>query len=210
MYRNYFFLAFVFTTLNFNLVFSQQTVDSVKVKNFQIAAVVLAIFTPDDNFLSPVVYIDYKRFHFEPRYNYENLETFSTFVGYHFKGGKKIKYLVTPMLGGVVGKTNGIAPGLEFDISLGRFGIYSEMEYLLDADHSADSYFYSWTKIRFIATKWLILGVAGGRNRIYKNDVKIQRGVCVGFVKGKNVLTGYYYNPFTPENYGSIAFFRTF
>ena len=191
-------------------VFSQKTADSIKVKNWNISALVLTVFLPDNTFILPIVYANYKNWHFEPRYNYENLETFSMFTGYNFSGGKKVKYLFTPMLGGVVGRTNGIAPGLEFDLALGKFGIYSELEYLFDVDASADSYLYAWSQLRFAATRWMSLGLVGNRNRVYQNNVNIQRGVFLGFVKGKNTLTGYYYNPFTPDQYGSISFLRKF
>ncbi|MBN7810995.1 hypothetical protein J0A68_08515 [Algoriphagus sp. H41] len=87
-------------------------VDSVPEQYWDVSAVILAIFTPDQNFALPVAYINYKRWHLEPRYNYEDLHTFSTFVGYNFRGGERIRYLFTPMLGGVVGRTKGVAPGL--------------------------------------------------------------------------------------------------
>lgn len=191
-------------------IYSQEVADSVKVKNWDVSAVVLAIFTPDNSFLLPVIYANYKRWHFEPRYNYEDFETFSMFTGYNFTGGGKLKYLLTPMLGGVVGKRDGIAPGFEADLVLGRFSFYTEMEYLFDLNASEDSYYYAWSHLRFFITKWMAVGIAGGRNRVYQNDVKVQRGVSLGFNKGKYALTGYYYNPFTPDNYGSVSLFRRF
>jgi len=190
--------------------FSQDAADSLEAKKWNNSAVVLAIFTPDNSFLLPVAYINYKRWHIEPRYNYEDMQTFSTFVGYNFTGGKKLKYLLTPMLGGVVGQTDGIAPGFEADLGLGRFGFYTEIEYVFDLNASEDSYFYAWSQLKFSITKWLIVSLVGGRNRVYQNGLEVQRGVALGFKKGKNTLTGYYYNPFTPENYGSVAFFRKF
>ena len=84
------------------------------------------------------------------------------------------------------------------------------MEYLFDLNVNADSYFYAWSHFRFIITKWLSVGIAGGRNRVYQNDVKVQRGVSLGFTKKRFTVTGYYYNPFTPENYGSVAVFVRF
>ena len=78
-------------------VFSQETPDSVKIKNWSVSAVTLFIFTPDKSFILPVVYANYKNWHFEPRYNYEDFETFSMFVGYNIAGGKKFTYLFTPI-----------------------------------------------------------------------------------------------------------------
>ena len=42
-------------------VFSQQTSDSVKIKNWDISAVALFVFTPDNSFIVPIVYANYKR-----------------------------------------------------------------------------------------------------------------------------------------------------
>ena len=191
-------------------VFSQQTSDSVKTRNWDVSAVALFVFTPDNSFILPVVYANYKRWHFEPRYNYENLETFSMFVGYNIAGGKKFKYFLTPMLGGVVGRTDGIAPGFEADLGYWRFKFYTEMEYLFDFNTSANSYYYAWSHLSFAITKWMSAGIAGGRNRVYKNDVDVQRGVSLGFTIKQLTITGYYYNPFTPDNYGSVGVFMRF
>jgi hypothetical protein len=57
--------------------------------------------------------------HLETRYNYENLETGSAWVGYNFSGGEKLKWEFTPMLGGVFGNTTGVAPGYEFRLPIG-------------------------------------------------------------------------------------------
>lgn len=203
-------MILLFLLLFSNSVLSQETADSIQVKNWDVSAVVLAIFTPDNTFMLPIAYVNYKRWHFEPRYNYENLQTFSAFVGYNFHGGKKLRYLLTPMVGGVVGQTDGIAPGFEMDLSLGRWGFYTETEYVFDLIAAEDSYFYAWSQIRFAITNWMVLGLVGGRNRVYQNDLEIQRGVSLGFVKGKNAITGYYYNPFTEDHYGSISYFRKF
>jgi hypothetical protein len=47
------------------------------------------------------------------RYNYENLRTGSLWAGCNFSWGKTWQFAVTPMIGGVFGRTNGIAPGCE-------------------------------------------------------------------------------------------------
>jgi len=189
--------------------FSQEA-DSVKIKNWDVSAVLLTVFTPDNTFLVPIAYVNYKRLHLEPRYQYENFETFSMFAGYNIAGGRKLRYLLTPMIGGIVGRTDGIAPGLEADLGLGRFGFYTEMEYLFDLNDTNNSYYYAWSHLRFGITKWMSAGIAGGRNRIYKTSVHVQRGLSLGLSKGKVSITGYYYNPFTSDNYGALSLFMRF
>ena len=59
---------------------------------------------------------------------------FQRWVGYNISGGKKLEYTITPMVGGVVGLTDGLAPGLEFTFTYGRFELYNEMEYVFDVE----------------------------------------------------------------------------
>ena len=77
---------------------------------------------PDDFFVLPVFRADKNKLHLEARYNYEDRETFSGWIGYNFSGGDDVfSYTFTPMLGGVVGLSNGVAPGLEFTLTYKKF-----------------------------------------------------------------------------------------
>ena len=76
---------------------------------------------PNDFFVLPVFRADKNKLHLEARYNYEDRQTFSGWIGYNFKGGNKLEYTITPMVGGVVGLSNGIAPGARNHIELQTF-----------------------------------------------------------------------------------------
>ena len=69
------------------------------------------LFRTDQSYVDPVFTADHEWLHLEARYNYENLHTGSVWVGYKFTAGKKLVLDVTPMIGGVFGRTTGIAPG---------------------------------------------------------------------------------------------------
>src|SRR5689334_14860242 len=63
-----------------------------------------AYFVPDAReYVQPTITADRGWLHLEARYNYENLETGSTWIGYNFGGGDKLAWEFTPMLGGVFG-----------------------------------------------------------------------------------------------------------
>src|ERR1044071_8603769 len=69
-------------------------------------------FVPDDHeYIQPTITADRDWLHLEARYNYEAQHTGSAWAGYNFAGGKKLAWEITPMLGGVFGDTNGVAPG---------------------------------------------------------------------------------------------------
>jgi hypothetical protein len=66
----------------------------------------------DEIMVLPVYKVDKDWLHLEARYNYEDRNTLSAWVGYNFTGGNKFQYTITPMLGATVGTLFGIAPGL--------------------------------------------------------------------------------------------------
>ena len=98
-------------------------------------------FIPDDFFVLPVFLADKNKLHFEARYNYEDRETFSGWVGYNFVGGNNFEYTITPMIGGVVGLSDGVAPGIEITLSYKGFELYSEAENYFDFESSENDFF---------------------------------------------------------------------
>ncbi|MBK8289875.1 MAG: hypothetical protein IPK96_01915 [Flammeovirgaceae bacterium] len=149
---------------------------------------------PDDFIILPVFRADKNRLHLEARYNYEDYETFSGWFGYNFMGGKKVEYIITPMVGGVAGLSNGIAPGLEFTFTYKGFEIYSESEYLFDLKTSENNFLYSWTDVSWSPKDWLWFGLSGQRTRLYQTDLDIQRGLLIGGGLKQWELTSYLYN----------------
>jgi len=151
-------------------------------------------FIPDDFFVLPVFKADKHKLHVEARYNYEDRETFSAWAGYNFMGGKKVEYTITPMLGGVVGLSNGIAPGLEFTITYKGFEWYAESEYLFEVESNENNFYYMWSDITYSPNDWLWFGISGQRTRLYQTDLDIQRGLLIGAELKKWQFTAYLYN----------------
>ena len=154
----------------------------------------------------PLVKADRDWIHLEGRYNYEDRETFSAWFGYNFSGGKKLEYTITPMVGGVVGLTDGVAAGLEFTLSLGRFELYSESEYLFDADSNENNFYYNWSDLTYSPTDWLWVGISGQRTRLYQTDLDIQRGLILGGGWKNWELTTYFYNIGTDDHFILLTF----
>ena len=75
-------------------------------KAWSFSASAYTYIVPDfQEYVQPTFTADRDWLHLEARYNYENLETGSAWVGYNFSGGKKLEWEFTPMLGGVFGNT---------------------------------------------------------------------------------------------------------
>lgn len=147
---------------------------------------------PDEFFILPVFRADKNKLHLEARYNYEDLETFSAWVGYTISGGKNFEYTFTPMIGGVVGLANGVAPGLEMTLSYKGFELYSESEYMFDFE--IENFFYNWSDLTYSPTDWLWFGISGQRLRVYQSELEVQRGLLVGGGLKNFELTTYWYN----------------
>lgn len=151
-------------------------------------------FFKDDFFVVPVFQADKNKLHLEARYNYEDMQTFSGWAGYNFTGGSKLEYRITPMIGGVVGLTNGIAPGLEMTFNFGKFELYTESELLLDPKIAENHFFYNWTDFTYSPKEWLWVGISGQRTRLYKTALDLQRGFLIGGALKNWEVTGYVYN----------------
>jgi len=176
---------------------AQETPDAVdQTLAWTAAASMMVYWLPgDDQFTSPTVFVDRGKLHLEARYNYENLNTASVWMGYNTQYGDTISVDFTPMLGVVSGDTNGIAPGYHLTIGWRSFDFYSEGEYVFDQDDRSYSYFYSWSELAWSPSDWLRLGLAAQRTRVYKADRDIQRGFFVGTSLSGISLGAYVFNP---------------
>jgi hypothetical protein len=137
---------------------------------------------PDSSdYVQPTLTADRGWLHLEARYNYEDLETGSAWVGYNFSGGEKLAWEFTPMLGGVFGDTTGIAPGYKGSLSWWKLELYSEGEYVIDTGELSESFFYNWSELTLAPVDWFRFGLVTQRTRAYETDRDIQRGLLVGF-----------------------------
>ena len=149
----------------------------------------------EEDFVQPTLRADHGRLHLETRYNYEDRDTTSFFLGRSFAFGEKVELGLTPMLGGVVGETDGIVPALEADLTAGRFEAYGEAEYVFDLADSASSYFYLWSELAYRPAEWFRAGLVTQRTRVYRTDRDIQRGLLVGFSSHRLEGSLYFFNP---------------
>jgi hypothetical protein len=160
------------------------------------SAAAYTYIVPDSReYVQPTFSADRGWLHLEARYNYEDLETGSAWVGYNFSGGKKLAWELTPMLGGVFGNTTGIAPGYKGSLSWWKLELYSEGEYVFDPGDSSGSFFYNWSELSLAPVDWFRFGVVTQRTRLYKSDREIQRGLLAGVTYKRIDFTAYVFNP---------------
>ena len=148
----------------------------------------------DRSYASPTFSADRKQLHFGARYNYEDKETGSLWVGYNFEVGDKLAFRVTPMVGGVFGNTVGVAPGYLAGLTWRRVELSTEGEYVFDSKDRARSFFYSWMELTYSPVEWCRAGLVAQRTKAYHTDLDIQRGVLIGFSRKKVSFTTYVFN----------------
>jgi hypothetical protein len=119
--------------------------------------------------------------HPEARYNYENLRTGSLWVGYNFSAGKKLVLEVTPMIGGVFGRTNGIAPGCGASLTYKKIELSISNEYVFDTTHKSGNFYYSWPQLTYSPVDWFHLGLVAQRTKAFHTSLDTQRGFLVAY-----------------------------
>jgi hypothetical protein len=159
------------------------------------ASAYLYIVPDSREYVQPTFAANRGGLHLEARYNYENLDTGSLWLGYSFSVGERLTLEFTPMVGGIMGHTVGVAPGYRFTSSYGKLELASEGEYVIDGHDSRENFFYNWSELAVSPLEGFRFGAAVQRTKLYASDFDLQRGFLVGFVYKKVDVTAYVFNP---------------
>jgi hypothetical protein len=150
---------------------------------------------PDgQSYVNPVLTADHNWLHLEARYNYENLRTGSVWIGYNFSAGKNLVLNITPMIGGVFGRTNGIAPGFEASLTYKKVALSISNEYVFDTGGRSGNFYYSWPQLTYSPLKWLRVGLVAQRTKAFHTTLDVQRGFLLGVSHKQWEFTTYVFN----------------
>ena len=160
------------------------------------SASIYTYVVPDEpNFVQPTVAVDRDWLHFEVRFNYEDLDTASVWVGRAFSIGESVAFEITPMAAVVLGNTDGGALGYSGSLTWRRLDLFSETEYVFASGEEADDFLYTWSELGWSPLSWLRTGLAVQRTKVYGAGTDIQRGVFGAVMLGKWELSSYLFNP---------------
>ena len=146
------------------------------------------------SYVDPIATADRDWLHLEARYNYENLETGSLWVGYNFSAGHELVLTATPMIGGVIGRTMGVAPGYEVSLSYKKVALSTDGEYVFDTTNRSGNFFYTWSTLTYSPVNWFRAGLVEQRTRAYRTPLDVQRGLLVGFSHKQVEFTTYIFD----------------
>lgn len=160
----------------------------------------------DGDFAMPVFTADRGALHLEGRYQYEDRRTVSAWAGWNLGWGSEVRLDVVPMAGVIVGRTNGLAPGVEATLSWKTLEAYSEWEYVLDIEGKEGDYGYTWSTFTWQVTPWLAVGAVAQRTRLYKSELEIERGPFAAATWGRATLSVYGFNLDGESPFAVVAF----
>jgi hypothetical protein len=163
--------------------------------SWEYALTVDGYIVPDeDGYASPTLAADRGWVHFEARYNYEDLRTGSLWFGYNFSARKKLTFSMTPMIGGVFGRANGIAPGCEASLTYKKLELSVSNEYAFNTESKASNFYYAWPQLSYWPLDWFRIGPVAQRTKTYHTSLDTQRGFLVGITHKKFKLNTYIFN----------------
>jgi len=146
----------------------------------------------------PVMHYQHKKnWYAEARYNYEEVETFSLYLGRAFTGGNELNYSVVPMLGGSMGKFKGVSTGLNIDMEYNKFFFSSQSQYSMPVSQYGQNYWYSWSEVGYQSMKWLYAGLSVQHTHDRLIGDEVQPGMMIGFMFNKFTIPVYTFDPFT-------------
>jgi hypothetical protein len=162
------------------------------------------------DYLQPTVIVDHGRLHLEGRYNYEDRRTGSLFVGSNYQIAEEPSLEITPMLGGVVGRTDGVAPGLIVELTWRLFDLHSESEYVFDLRDVNASFFYSWSELGAALGAHLRVGLAVQRTKVFHTPRIVAIGPWLRVSIWKVDAAVYVFDPFDSTRFLVTSFELSF
>lgn len=159
----------------------------------------------EEDLVQPTLRANREYLHLEARYNYEDRNATSLFLGTNFAWGQENTLALTPMLGVLFGDIHGLVPGLEADFTAGLFEAYTEAEYVVDLEDSAASFFFAWSELSVRPSERWRAGLVGQRTRVYQTDRDLQRGLLVGLSLRRLEGTVYLFNPGSDDHFTVVS-----
>ena len=166
----------------------------------------MIIIPGDESFINPTFYARHETLHLEGRYNYEDRNTASLWAGRRFKFGKPVEFVMVPMVAIVFGNTNGLAPGVETEITYNKFDFYSEIEYLFDFKTKENNFFYMYSELAIRPIRPIRTGIITQRTKLFESERELQRGIFAEYYFGRCRAGFFYFSPFGSDSFGIASF----
>jgi len=152
-------------------------------------------------FMPVIHYRNAHNWYAEARYNYEDLQTVSLFLGKAFTGDKEFSYSLVPMFGASVGRFTGLSAGLNVDLEYNKFYFSTQSQYSLSTKQPKEYFLYSWSEAGYQPLNWLYAGVSVQQTHDRYTGDQVQPGLLVGFSFSRFTLPVYAFDPLSASPY---------
>jgi len=139
----------------------------------------------------------------EARYNYEEMNTASLYVGKTFEHETLMSYCsITPIAGIVAGTFKGGAIGANVELDYRRIIFSSQSQYTFSIENRTTNFVYSWSDLSYRIKRWLSAGVSLQQTNIYSYTGTFEKGVLITLQYNKSLsFPVYMFNPSTNARY---------
>lgn len=145
--------------------------------------------------LVPMVhYTSGSNWYAEARYNYDATGTFGVYLGHSFTREGTLSGTVTPVIGGLAGKSNGGSVGVNMDVDFGRLFFSSQWQYTCSLARKSNPYLFGWSELGVRATSWLYGGMALQETNNFPSACKLEPGCMVGITRNNWSIPIYWFN----------------
>ena len=161
---------------------------------------------PEESSFVPMMHFQAKNnWYAELRYNYEDAQTASLFVGKNFSGGNDFEYSVIPMIGYSVGKFTGLSFATTTEATWNRFFIWGQTQYSAGSKKSIPDFFFNWSELGYNISGNFFGGLAM-QYTVQEGEQYFDPGFVAG-VNWKNISVPFYVlSPFTRGCYFVLGF----
>ena len=159
----------------------------------------------------PVIYYqNQQNWYFESHANYEQVQTFSTYIGKTFSENKEFSYSFTPMLGGVLGSLKGGILGLNSEMDYKKFRFTSQSQYIFSFENKKADFLYNWMDLGCQVIGHVLIGLSIQNTMINPANVKLETGFFIRFNVKKWNFPVYCFNSTSENRYLILGVAREF
>lgn len=154
--------------------------------------------------LNPTPIVSFQKnngFYTEARYNYEDVNTFSYYMGKTFAKEANFSYSISPMAGAVIGNFNGGSLAANIGLGYKDFYLFSQPQYTFSLQNSIDNYIYHWTDLTYSPLDWLSVGVSVQHTKPHYDKSTLEKGIVAELAYKKWTFPLYVFNPHVADRY---------
>ncbi len=159
----------------------------------------------------PRLYLQNKHnWYIESDINYEQLNTFSLYIGKTFTENDEFAYSVTPVIGGVMGSMKGVVIGLNTEMSYKKIQFTSQSHFVFSFKNNDTDLLSNWMELGYRVIGRTLMGLSMQTSVFGAINMKLEAGAFIRFSIKKWDFPIYCFNTTSENRYLIIGVTREF